>query len=55
MNDKGTDQTACMCRIVCAFVIRIQQSQVSQIEANVKKNKLLKMHSIVGLHLQEIH
>ena len=28
MNNKGADQTAQMHRLVCAFVVRIQQSQV---------------------------
>ena len=28
INNKGADQTAQICRLVCAFVIHIQQSQV---------------------------
>ena len=27
-NNKGVDQTAHMCRLVCAFVVRMQQNHV---------------------------
>ena len=28
VNNKGTDQTACMCRLICLFVVYIWQNQV---------------------------
>ena len=35
MNNKGADQTVWMRRLVCAFVVRKQQSRVSRVEAHM--------------------
>ena len=34
-NNKGIDQTAQMCRLVCAFIVRKQKIRVSGIEAHM--------------------
>ena len=35
VNNKGADQTAQMCRLVCAFVVRMQQVRFSYLEVNI--------------------
>ena len=42
-NNKGADQTARMRRLVCAFVVRKQQSQGFRVEANMLLNSGLRM------------
>ena len=37
-NNKGADQPAHMHRLVCVFVIHIQHSLVSRVEAHIKEH-----------------
>ena len=46
MNNKGADQNALMCRLICIFVVCIQESQVFSLQGSYMQ--AIKAHTSYG-------